>query len=63
MVIASREDNDGSPNTDSVVLEWSEGRFTLFQSLTTIGASAVDVLSIGGTQYLVFSSFTDTRSL
>ena len=61
VVIANREDNNGSPNTDSLVLQWSQGRFVLFQSLATIGASAVDVVSVGSTQFIVFSSFTDTR--
>lgn len=61
IVIASREDNEGSPNVDSVVMRWSGGRFVPFQSLETIGASAVEVLAIGDTHYLVFASFTDTR--
>ena len=61
VVIANMEDDDGSPHVDSVVLEWREGRFTISQSLETISASAVDVLSVGNTQYLVFASSTDTR--
>ena len=61
IVIASREDSQGSPNVDSVVMKWSEGRFVPFQSLETIGASAVEELAIGDTHYLVFTSFTDTR--
>ena len=61
IVIANREDNEGSPNVDSVVMQWSQGRFVSFQSLATIGASAVEVLSVGDAQYLVFASFTDTR--
>ena len=61
IVIASREDNEGSPNVDSLVMQWREGTFVAFQSLETIGASAVDVLTVGDSQYLVFASFTDTR--
>lgn len=61
VVIASREDNEGSPNVDSVVLRWNEGSFVLFQSLETIGASAVSAFSIGEFLYLTFASFTDTR--
>ena len=61
IVIASREDDGGSPNVDSVVMRWSQGRFVLSQSLETIGASAVEILSIEGSHYLVFASFTDTR--
>ena len=61
IVIASREDNEGSPNVDSVVLQWNEGRFVPFQSLETIGASAVSVFSVGDSLYLAFASFTDIR--
>lgn len=61
IVIASREDNEGSPNVDSVVLRWNEGHFEPFQTLETIGASAAAAFYIGDSLYLAFSSFTDTR--
>lgn len=61
IVIASREDNEGNPNVDSVVLRWNEGRFEPFQTLETIGASAAAAFYIGDSLYLAFSSFTDTR--
>ena len=61
LVFANREDNGGSPNVNSVVLQWNEGSFVPSQSLETTGASAVEVLHIGSTQYLIFTSFTDTR--
>ena len=61
LVFASREDSEGSPNVDSVVLRWNGERFELFQSLATIGASAADVFSIADSVYIGFASYTDTR--
>lgn len=61
IVIANREDNEGNPNVDSVVLRWNEGHFEPFQTLETIGASAAAAFYIGDSLYLAFSSFTDTR--
>ena len=61
IVIASREDNEGNPNIDSVVLRWNEEGFVPFQSLETIGASAVAVFTVRDSLYLAFASFTDTR--
>ena len=61
IVIASREDDEGSPNVDSVVMRWNEGHFVPSQSLETIGASAVAVFSVVDSLYLAFASFTDIR--
>ena len=61
LVFANREDDEGSPNVNSVVLQWIEGSFVVSHSLETIGASAVEVLYVGDSQYLVFASYTDTR--
>ena len=61
VVIASREDNEGNPNVDSVVLQWSGESFVPFQSLETIGASAVEVFSLEDSVYLAFASYTDSR--
>lgn len=60
-MFSSREDSEGSPNVDSVVLRWNGARFEMFQSLATIGASAVDIFSIADSVYVGFASYTDIR--
>lgn len=61
IVISNSEDNDANPNVDTIVYRWGGTSFVQFQTLSTIGASALATFSYRGELNLVVASLTDTR--
>ena len=62
VVVANGVDNAGNPNLNSVVYRWNGTALEPVQlTLATIGASALETYTLGGTLFLAVASATDTR--
>lgn len=61
VVVSNGVDNIANPNVDSVLYRWNGTALQQDQTLATIGASALEIYTIGGTLYLAVASVTDTR--